>query len=91
MKKLKTPIIILLSLFAAFFLHSFIIDPILIPDPCYYHSNEASFLINSLYDFPASEGFHPVWNWKYYLLIIMTGLGISFLKPLKSASSAQIS
>jgi hypothetical protein len=39
---------------------AYIIYPAFIDDPCYYHVNEASLLIEILFDFPAYEGYHPV-------------------------------
>lgn len=36
------------------------IDPWLIPDPCYFHSHKAGIFIKLLYNFPASEGGHPI-------------------------------
>ena len=36
------------------------IYPLFISDECYYHSNDTTFMIELLFDFPASNGYHPV-------------------------------
>ena len=57
---IKISILGLLLAFSFSIVFHYIITPILIPDECYYHSQETSILIDLLYDFPAIEGFHPV-------------------------------
>ncbi|MCR6641236.1 MAG: hypothetical protein NVV82_20115 [Sporocytophaga sp.] len=37
----------------------FILDKILIPDPCYYHNHKTNIIFDMFYDLPAHEGFHP--------------------------------
>jgi hypothetical protein len=37
----------------------FILDKILIPDPCYYHNHGTNIIFDIFYDLPANEGFHP--------------------------------
>ena len=59
----KQIIIVLLSVFAgtvlAFVFNFFILDTILIPDPCYYHSHDTNKVFDIFYDLPSSEGYHP--------------------------------
>jgi hypothetical protein len=61
----KRKVFILLSAitgsFLAVMLNYFVIDSLLIPDPCYYHNHgfETSKLFDVFYNFPGSEGYHP--------------------------------
>src|ERR1043165_1818876 len=58
----------------AFLLNIFILEPLLIiPDYCYYDTREPGFLINLFYDFPGSEGYHPVPSRLNILLTIVIG------------------
>lgn len=58
----------LLFMIIYFLIGNFIMIPIFIKDYCYYHSHEIPFHINLLFDFPPSEGFHPVPTKIGYLL-----------------------
>lgn len=44
----------------AFLLNVCLLEKLLIPDPCYYHSHEGGRLFHWFYDLPATEGGHPV-------------------------------
>ncbi|WP_299442293.1 hypothetical protein [uncultured Aquimarina sp.] len=57
----------------ALLLNYFVVEKILIPDPCYYHINKISKLMNLLYDFPTYAGGHPVPS--LFNLIFATFLG----------------
>ena len=59
----KQKVIIILSSLAgaalALVLNFFILDKILIPDPCYYHSHDTNKVFDVFYELRSSEGFHP--------------------------------
>ena len=60
----------------------FVADNALISHPCHYHSHDTTIVIDFLYDFPAAEGFHPVWSRPYWLLnlTLAISLAIFFVK-----------
>lgn len=68
----------------AFFFNYFILDKILIPDPCYYHSHDTNKLFDIFYNLPASEGYHPFptkFNFVFTTIIgAILGLTISIYK-----------
>jgi hypothetical protein len=51
---------LLIGMAAAVLLNYSFIEPLLIPEPCYYHGREAGFLFNLFYDTPSFAGGHPV-------------------------------
>ncbi len=55
--------IIILSTFAgtvlAFVFNFFILDKILIPDPCYYHSHDTNKVFDIFYELTSGDGYHP--------------------------------
>ncbi len=57
-----------------------ILEPIFIPDPCYYDVHKIPTLINILFDFPSYEGYHPVPSkWGFILFGIIGGISGSKL------------
>lgn len=56
-----------------FFFGNFILHDLFIKDECYYHSHEVPYYIELLFDFPSSEGYHPVATKFGY--IIFGGIG----------------
>jgi uncharacterized membrane protein YgaE (UPF0421/DUF939 family) len=59
MKKAIISLSILIGIVLAFVLNLYILENILIPDPCYYHSHNTNAVFDIFYDLPASEGYHP--------------------------------
>lgn len=55
------------------FLHLSVVWPLLIPDDCYYHTNEPNSLIKLLYNFPSSEGGHSIPSVFNFLLFGLSG------------------
>ncbi|GAL87670.1 hypothetical protein MYP_4900 [Sporocytophaga myxococcoides] len=43
----------------AFIANFYILEKILISDPCYYHNHKTNIIFDMFYNFPAHEGFHP--------------------------------
>jgi hypothetical protein len=64
----------LLGIVAMFILTS-VIEIIFLPDPCHYHAREeeAGVIFNLLYDFKASEGFHPTPSLLHLTLVPVSG------------------
>jgi hypothetical protein len=58
---------------------SFFIEGIVIPDECYYESHDSNWLIELLYDFPSWNGYHPYPSTFQFVLIFLTGIGISYV------------
>lgn len=60
---IKRVAIIILSTLAAtvlaYVLNFFVLEGILIPDPCYYHERETSKIFDLFYDLPSFAGGHP--------------------------------
>jgi hypothetical protein len=59
----KNIAIVILSAFAgavlAFLFNFLILDKILIPDPCYYHSHDTNKVFDIFYELTSGEGYHP--------------------------------
>jgi hypothetical protein len=56
-----------------FLINYLLIEKMAIPDPCYFHSHEPTFIFNLFYEFNANDGYHPTPN--DLNLISTTGLG----------------
>jgi ABC-type antimicrobial peptide transport system permease subunit len=62
-KTLKQIIIVIISVLAgivlAFVFNFLILEKILIPDPCYYHTHDANKVFDLFYELTSAEGYHP--------------------------------
>lgn len=56
---------------------NYILLPIFIPDPCYYHIHETTPMIELLFDFSPGNGFHPSPAKLGYLLFAFFGFSVS--------------
>jgi hypothetical protein len=72
-QKIVLTISILVFLMLYFFFGNLILQSIFISDPCYYHSHDEPLLIYILFDFPSSEGYHPVATKFGYLIFGFIG------------------
>ena len=71
-KKLITFCFILTGMALAFYANYLLIEDILIPDSCYYHQRETSFLFDAFYRTDSFDGGHPfptIFNLIFTLLI----------------------
>jgi hypothetical protein len=61
-KMILTGILIFAGAFAAFAFNFFILDPLFVPDICYYHNHDfkTNLAFELFYSFPPDEGGHPV-------------------------------
>jgi hypothetical protein len=57
----------------AFLFNFLLLDRLLIPDPCYYHSHEGGGFFKLFYDITSAEGFHPSPSVFNFVLTIVTG------------------
>ena len=73
--------ILVCSFFGAvvvYILNYFIIDRILIPDPCAYHGEETTKIFNIFYKRESSEGYHPEPTFFNYILTVVLGAASGF-------------
>jgi hypothetical protein len=63
----------ILGLVVTFVLNFFILERLIIPDPCYYHSHDANNFFDLFYEFTAVEGFHPTPTILNLVLTLTTG------------------
>ncbi|MES2848819.1 MAG: hypothetical protein V4685_07160 [Bacteroidota bacterium] len=54
-----TLLAILSGMIAAFFANYALLYPLIIPDPCYYHSRETTFVFDMFYSMDSADGDHP--------------------------------
>ena len=73
-KTLLAITIIMAAMIVYWIAGNLILYPFMIPDPCYYDTREIPFLIELLFDFPSSEGYHPVPSRMGYLVFGVIGL-----------------
>ena len=64
----------------AFVFNFFILDKILIPDPCYYHSHDTNKVFDIFYDLNSGEGYHPFPTKFYFIFTATIGavIGLTF-------------
>jgi hypothetical protein len=56
---LVTAVFIIAGSILAFLFNFLLLDRMLIPDPCYYHTHEAGKLVRLFYEFTSHSGGHP--------------------------------
>jgi ribose/xylose/arabinose/galactoside ABC-type transport system permease subunit len=57
----------------ALLLNVFVLEKIVIPDPCYYHSHDTSKSFDLFYEFKAIDGGHPSPTWLNLIVTILIG------------------
>ncbi|MBO9703179.1 MAG: hypothetical protein J7604_23395 [Sporocytophaga sp.] len=67
----------------AFVFNYFILDKILIPDPCYYHNHETNKIFDFFYNLPSSEGFHPFPSIFNFIFTMIIGAICGFILSVK--------
>jgi hypothetical protein len=72
--KMKFELIaIVLVVLLYFCVGDFLLPSLLISDSCYYHNHQTPLYIELLFDFPSSEGYHPVASKFGYILAVLLG------------------
>jgi len=56
---LKITGFVILGLVVMYVLNFFVLERIIIPDPCYYHSHDTNKVFDLFYELTAKEGYHP--------------------------------
>ena len=71
-KKFLNFLLALIGASIAFVLNYFVLENLLIPDPCYYHNRETNILFDIFYMTPSFNGRHPlptIFNYIFTLLV----------------------
>jgi len=68
-------VLIVAGVIATFALNFLVLDPLFIPDICYYHNHDfkTSWVFGLFYSFPPDEGGHPAPSSFNFLFTITTG------------------
>lgn len=66
---------VLIGIVSCCFLNYFLLENLIIPDPCYYHTgeDEVTWLFDLFYHFPSSEGYHPSPTTFNFVVTILAG------------------
>ena len=56
------------------FLNYAVIEPLLIPDPCYYHSHNSNFMIDIFYNSSSASNGHPEPNIFNFIFTLCIGI-----------------
>lgn len=77
---------LLFGIITTFFINYYILEPMLVPDPCAYHVEETSVLFNLFYTMKSSEGFHPLPSVFNFIVTLSLGtlIGLLLYKYCKS-------
>lgn len=78
-----TSLTILGSILALAF-NIFVVERILIPDPCYYHSHETNIIFDVFYDLSPDEGYHPFPTMFNFIFTMILGSVAGFIIALKT-------
>lgn len=79
MKKFVIKSFIFISAMVGVFILNYgFLDSFIIPDPCYYHTNDTTFIFDLFYCFPSVEAGHPFPSVLNILLTLITGLFLGF-------------
>lgn len=78
-RKLKTILFGAGGFITALILNFGFLQRILIPDPCYYHTNETTPIFDLFYNLPASEGYHPFPTAFNFFLTAAVGIALGLL------------
>ena len=66
------------TLITALFNYLFV-ERLLIPDPCYYHSNPTNWFFDIFYVLKAEEGYHPFPTMYNFIITVMLGAALGLI------------
>lgn len=67
-----------------FFVFNYLVlERIIIPDPCYYHSHDTTKIFDLFYELTASEGYHPTPTYLNLILTLTAGTATGLIWGLK--------
>ena len=69
----------ILGMISTFIVNYFILEKLIIPDPCYYHSHDTTKLFDLFYSLTSAEGFHPIPTILNFSLTLTIGILIGVL------------
>jgi len=73
----------LISIVVIFIFNYLLLERLIIPDPCYYHSHDATKIFDLFYELTASEGYHPTPTKFNLIITLITGAMSGLLFGLK--------
>lgn len=73
----------IIGIIVIFLFNYLLLERIIIPDPCYYHSHETTKVFDLFYEFTSSEGYHPTPTKLNLILTLITGAMAGLLFGLK--------
>jgi hypothetical protein len=68
-----TVLVVLAGIAGAFFANFVLLEPLFIPDPCYYHDRDTNFLFDAFYSLESFAGGHPFPTAFNLLFTLFTG------------------
>ena len=77
-RSIKSLALFLISIIGVAFLNFGIVEQIIIPDPCLYHTKETTFLWNLFYTLSGAEGYHPFPTLLNFILTLIVGVFVGF-------------
>ena len=77
--RLKTVLFAAGGAITALILNFVFIERLLIPDPCYYHTNDTNSVFDLFYTISAAEGYHPSPTLFNFLLTVGIGIVLGLL------------
>ncbi|MBP8994446.1 MAG: hypothetical protein KBG30_11650 [Bacteroidales bacterium] len=87
MKRILTIIgFCVLGLVVTFVLNFFILERLIIPDPCYYHSHDTNKIFDLFYELTAGEGFHPTPTILNLVLTLTAGIIVGLVLGIRRTS-----
>ena len=87
MKRILTIIgFCVLGLVVTFVLNFFILERLIIPDPCYYHSHDTNKIVDLFYELTAGEGFHPTPTILNLVLTLTAGIIVGLVLGIRRTS-----
>ena len=72
----------------AFAANFFLLEKLIIPDPCIYHTRETTALFDMFYSLKAEEGYHPFPTTLNFIITLASGGIAGFLFALKTRKQA---
>lgn len=86
---LKIPGFSLIGIIIAFLFNYLLLERLIIPNPCYYHSHNTTKVFDLFYKLTASEGYHPTPTIFNLTITLITGALTGLLFGLKFTNKKQ--
>jgi hypothetical protein len=78
-----------LGLVLMYALNYFLLERLIIPDPCYYHSHDTNKVFDLFYELTAQEGYHPTPTKLNLILTLTIGALIGLILGIKQTKKSQ--